>query len=76
METWAEDVLTLRLAEQALYKQSLEEKDERVKELDSEVRYLRNLLHSLTAVPRPALAASKTLPLPKAAPTPQRWKVG
>ncbi len=75
MEVNERDLLELRLAEQALYRQSLEDKDARLRELETEARYLRRLLNEMLAVPRP-----QPQPLPQAVPAraggdvPRRWR--
>ena len=62
MNVLEEDVRTLRLAEQGVYRQALETKAARIGELEAEVRYLRRLLNEMLAAPKP-----QPLPLPKVA---------
>ncbi|HRY28939.1 MAG TPA: hypothetical protein P5079_02755 [Elusimicrobiota bacterium] len=74
MKELERDCLELRLAEQAILRQALEEKNARTRELEAEVRTLRSLLSELAAAPRPQYA-----PAPAAAPrtrgaVPLRWK--
>jgi hypothetical protein len=72
-----EDVRTLRLAEQGVYRQSLETKAARIGELEAEVRYLRRLLNEMLAAPKPQplplVAATGPLARSAGAP-PRRWK--
>jgi hypothetical protein len=72
-----EDVRTLRLAEQGVYRQSLETKAARIGELEAEVRYLRRLLNEMLAAPKPQplplVAATAPLARSAGAP-PRRWK--
>lgn len=71
-----EDVRTLRLAEQGLFRQALEVKAARIGELEAEVRYLRRLLNEMLAAPKPAsapLAAAVPVGRPSGEP-PRRWK--
>lgn len=68
------DLLELRLAEQQIYKQALKEKDERLVEVEAEVRYLRNLLNEALAVPKPQLAPVGAPAVRRSnAPVPRRW---
>lgn len=56
-QTDAQDhFLELRLAEQAILKQSLEEKGLKIRDLESEVRYLRDLVNEMVVAPRPQAA--------------------
>ena len=79
MNEWEKDALQRRLAEQALIKESLADKNGRIQELESEVRYLRNLLNQMLAVPRPQpqpqLQRAGEPAEPGLKPVPQRWKV-
>jgi uncharacterized membrane protein YccC len=72
-----EDVRTLRLAEQGVYRQSLETKAARIGELEAEVRYLRRLLNEMLARQNPNLCLwwPRRPPWrrPAGAP-PRRWK--
>jgi hypothetical protein len=77
MNQWEADLLELRLAEQALYKQSLTDKDARLREQETEIRYLRRLLNEVTAAPRPApvlAGASTAVPVLAGGNVPRRWK--
>jgi len=63
----------IRLNEQEIYRQSLEEKDEKIQELQQEVRFLKDTLNSI---------ASTRIPLLKGEPQaaggssiPKRWKI-
>jgi hypothetical protein len=72
-----EDVRTLRLAEQGVYRQALETKGARIGELEAEVRYLRRLLNDLLAAPKPQPLPLVATAVPAARPTgapPRRWK--
>jgi hypothetical protein len=72
-----EDVRTLRLAEQTVYRQTLEVKAARIGELEAEVRYLRRLLNEMLAAPKPQplpLAATVGPALRAAGTPPRRWK--
>lgn len=79
MNEWEKDLQDLRLAEQAILKESLDVKDARLQELETEVRYLRRMLNDLMAAPRlqpaPAGVGAAPAPRPKAAPVPRRWSV-
>jgi len=66
-------VQELRISEQAILKQSLDEKIEKVRVLERELQVLRGLLESLAAVPRPQPSATKTHRLPKE--MPRRWRI-
>ena len=75
MDTQERDDLVRRLAEQAIAREALEEKIERIRELEAEVKYLRTLLNEAMAVPKAVLATNRP-----AAPkgnfyVPLRWKV-
>lgn len=75
MEDNEQELRTLRLAEQAILKESLEARAQRIQELEAEVTYLRRTLNDAFAVPRAALAvAGATAPRPHNAPLPRRWK--
>lgn len=77
METLDVTVRELRLAEQAILKEALEKKDERVEELQAEVNYLRRLLNETLAVPRlaPAALAAGPVAVPlKKRDLPLRWR--
>jgi predicted RecB family endonuclease len=63
------DQLSRRLAEQELFRQALEEKRERVAELESEVKYLRRTLNDVLAAPRPQPAYA-----PMRTSVPRRWQ--
>jgi len=63
----------LRLAEQAILRQALEKKEERIAELEAEVTYLRRTLNETLAVPRPAAALAPVAPARFGAP-PRRWR--
>lgn len=66
-------VQELRISEQAILKQSLDEKIEKVRILEREVEVLRGLLADLAAVPRPQPSAAKVHRLPKE--MPRRWRI-
>ena len=75
METLDVTVRELRLAEQAILKEALDKKDERVEELEAEVTYLRRLLNEALAVPRLQPAASAAAPVrAKTGEFPLRWR--
>jgi hypothetical protein len=72
------DLLELRLNEQQLLKQSLEDKQEKIRKLEEEARLLRDLVNSLALAPRPQVAApqaqrAQALPLGNRI-VPRRWK--
>ena len=72
-----EDVRTLRLAEQTVYRQTLEVKAARIGELEAEVRYLRRLLNEMLAAPKPQPLPQVALAVPVGRPggePPRRWK--
>lgn len=60
----------LRLNEQAIAKQSLEDKNEKIKDLQKEVSTLRDLLGGLMRTPQPQAAPQK-----RGQPAPRRWSV-
>jgi outer membrane murein-binding lipoprotein Lpp len=69
---WESDNLERRLAEQAIFRQSLEERNAKIRDLESKVRYLTDLMNSLAAAPRPKAAgetAARTV-----LPVPRRWR--
>lgn len=76
-----DDILALRLSEQELLRQSLEEKANKIEELEQEVKYLRNTLNSALAAPRYAPAPAPAPVTPGASPrrtgepVPQRWRI-
>jgi hypothetical protein len=75
MEELDRDAQLLLTSQLAILRESLEERNERLREVESEVKYLRNLLNSMTAAPRlaPAPRAAKA-PAPAAGgPVPRRW---
>jgi len=76
MNAVEKDILERRLAEQALFKETLELKNARLEELESEVRYLRRLLNEMLAAPRPAAAPApkREQALPREG-IPSRWRV-
>ncbi len=74
MNEFEKDFRDLRLAEQAILKESLDAKNERLEELESEVRYLRRLLNDLLAAPRPQLQASPQLAQGGGKDVPRRWR--
>jgi len=74
LQTQVNDELERRLAEQDIFRQSLGTKQERIEELESEVRYLRDLLNSALAVPRTQLAPAAPQPR-RLTPVPKRWNV-
>lgn len=61
--------LDRRLAEQDLFRQACAAKNERLAELEAEVRYLRRTLNDVLAAPRPQRAYAPAKP----APLPRRW---
>jgi len=61
----------LRITEQEILGQSLQQKRDRIKELEAEVRYLKELLTHLQTVPQPQTQLSR-----KATDVPRRWKIG
>lgn len=64
------DQLERRLAEQDLFRQALTAKQERLTELEAEVKYLRRTLNEFLTTPRPAYA-----PAPARVTTvPRRWQ--
>lgn len=72
-----EDVRTLRLAEQGVFRQALEVKAARIGELEAEVRYLRRLLNEMLAAPKPQPVPQVALAAPVArvgGEPPRRWK--
>lgn len=72
-----EDVRTLRLAEQGVFRQTLEVKAARIGELEAEVRYLRRLLNEMLAAPKPQPLPQVALAAPVgrlAGEPPRRWK--
>lgn len=73
MEEFEENVRELRLAEQALLKQALERKDDRIRELEAEATYLRRLLNDAMAVPRVAVAPAAAAPARRGE-MPRRWR--
>ena len=76
MDEWDKDLLDLRLAEQAIAKESLEAKKIRIQELETEVRYLRRLLNELLAVPRPQSSPVPSPASPGTSPEiPRRWRM-
>jgi hypothetical protein len=75
MDPSGDDVRQLRLAEQAILKQSLDDKNERIEELEREVKYLRNVLNSALAVPKAQPAPGPAGSPKKSGPIPRRWNV-
>ncbi len=75
MDNIDKDLLERRLAEQIIYKESLEEKNLRVKELESEIQYLRRTLNSILSSPKPQSiqAHAQTAPSHKNE-VPLRWR--
>lgn len=75
-EELEQDLRDLRLAEQAILKEALEERGVRLKDLEAEVTYLRRLLNELTAVPRltPAPALATAAPRRRPVEMPRRWR--
>jgi hypothetical protein len=68
------DVLELRLAEREIFRQSLKERNDRIDELEFELKTVRELLSNAVLAPRPALAPS--IPQPRRVATvPRRWSV-
>ncbi len=65
-----EAVRDLLLSQAAIAGESLKQKRERIRELESEVRFLKDLLTQWQAVPRPLVQ-----PSPRSAQVPRRWKV-
>jgi hypothetical protein len=74
MEETEQTLRSLRLAEQAILKESLETQALQIKELKSEVIYLRRTLNDAFTVPRAALAVQRTGTASRNAPLPRRWK--
>jgi hypothetical protein len=70
------DQLERRLSEQELFRQVLAAKNERLAELEAEVRYLRRTLNDAMAAPRAALAARVSVgPAPsRTGFVPRRWR--
>lgn len=64
------DQLERRLAEQGLFRQALAAKDERLKELEAEVKYLRRTLNEVLTAPRPAYAPAPA----RTGHVPRRWQ--
>lgn len=73
MNDMERSVQELRISEQAILKQSLDEQIEKVRILEREVEVLREMLASLAAVPRPQPSATKVHRLPKE--MPRRWQI-
>jgi len=63
-------VRDLRLAEQEILGESLRKKSERIRELEAEVRFLKDLLVQWQAAPRPQAQLS-----PRHGSVPRRWKI-
>lgn len=74
MNNLEKDYLELRLAEQEILRQSLDEKNEKIKDLERELETMRNMLNSAVMAPRPAYAPAPARS-PKAGPVPRRWSV-
>jgi hypothetical protein len=78
MEELEQDARDLRLAEQEIFRQTLEEKTTRLTELEAEVRYLRRTLNDMLAVrvPQPQLAPATrtTAPTGTTGHMPRRWR--
>jgi hypothetical protein len=66
----AEAIRDLRLAEQEILAESLRVKSERIHELETEVRLLKDLLVQWQTAPRP-----QTQPFARRDSVPRRWKV-
>lgn len=66
----AEAARSLRLAEQEIMAESLRVKSDRIRELEAEVRFLRDLLVQMQAAPRTQVQAA-----PRRLEVPKRWKV-
>jgi hypothetical protein len=66
-------LLERRLAEQDILRQSLEEKNAKIKELEVEVRTLRDLLNSAVVSQRPAYAPA--VQPQRRFEVPRRWSV-
>ena len=64
-EDWLKE---LRLSEQEILRQSLEEKNRRIRDLESEVRYLKDLIRHPVAMPKPQYAPAR-----RTDPVPRRW---
>lgn len=62
--------LERRLAEQALFRQALAARHDRLVELEAEVKYLRRTLNDALAAPRPAYAPAPA----RTHAVPRRWK--
>jgi hypothetical protein len=60
----------LRLAEQEILGESLRKKSEKIRELEAEIRFLKDLLVHWQSAPRP-----QAQPSPRHGSVPRRWKV-
>ncbi len=74
MNNLEKDYLELRLAEQEILRQSLDEKNGKIRDLERELEALRNVLNTAVLAPRPAYAPALAKS-PKAGPVPRRWSV-
>jgi predicted RecB family endonuclease len=64
------DELERRLAEQDLFRQVVVDKNERLEELEAEVKYLRQTLRDVLTAPRPAYAPARA----RVPSVPRRWE--
>jgi len=74
MNRHEEDILDLRLSEQAIIRESFVEKNAQIHALEAQIRYLRDLVSEISAIPQvmPQRAQERRFSRDH---VPSRWKV-
>ena len=75
MEDTEKSGLEWMLSQLAIVRQSFEDKNNRLRELERENRYLKDLVKELSVIPRLSPASVPSQPLPKKGAVPRRWHV-